>query len=169
MKKVSILLLILAFFAPLATIDAQQRGSKEDRERWFKEMREYKHNFLIKKLDLTPEQQPEFFAIYDAMESETHKIHHETRKLQRELKKKGDAANDIEYEKAAEALFELKSKQGEIELKYFDQFKKVLSKKQLFMLKDVEDKFTRHIMKQQNRHKASKEKQNRKKENKDND
>ncbi|MBQ7041335.1 MAG: hypothetical protein IJN66_01315 [Muribaculaceae bacterium] len=156
MKRLSILFIIISLFAQLSTVDAQKKQSKEERQQWFKEMREYKHNFLIKELALDKEQQETFFPIYDAMEDETFKLHHGTRKLQRELSKKDADVTDIEYEKAAEALFELKYKEAQIELKYFEQFKNVLTKKQLFLLKKAEDKYTRHLMRQHDKHKKNK-------------
>lgn len=162
MKRLSILFLIISLFAQLSTIDAQKKQSKEERQQWFKEMREYKHNFLIKELDLDKEQQEAFFPIYDAMEDETFKLHHGTRKLQRELSKKEADVTDIEYEKAAEALFELKYKEAQIELKYFEQFKSVLTKKQLFLLKKAEDKYTRHLMKQHDKQKKNRSKKEKK-------
>ena len=156
MKKISIIILALMFFASFSTIDAQKKPSKEGRQQWFKEMREYKHNFLSKELDLDDNQKEAFFKIYDAMEDETFNLHHGTRKLQRELIKKEADVTDIEYEKAAEALFELKYKEAQIGLKYFEQFKTVLTKKQLFLLKKAEDKYTRHLMKQHDRQKKNK-------------
>ena len=162
MKRLSILLLIISLFAQLSTIDAQQKRSKEERQQWFKEMREYKHNFLIKELDLDKEQQEAFFPIYDSMEDETFKLHHGTRKLQRDLSKKDADVTDIEYEKAAEALFELKYKEAQIELKYFEQFKNVLTKKQLFLLKKAEDKYTRHLMRQHDKQKRNRSKKDKK-------
>lgn len=158
MKRISLFIFLITSLALSAVADNHQKPSKENREQWFKEMREFKHNFLIKELDLTKEQQNAFFPIYDAMENECHKVHNETRKLQRDIKKKkGDEVTDIEYEKAAEALFELKNRESQIELKYLPQFKEILTPKQLFMFKEVEDKFTRHLMKQRNKHSNKKD------------
>jgi Spy/CpxP family protein refolding chaperone len=162
MKRLSILLLIVSLFAQFSTIDAQKKRSKEERQQWFNEMRQYKHNFLIKELELNEKQQKAFFPIYDAMEEETYKLHHGTRKLQRELSKKDADVTDIEYEKAAEALFELKYKEAQIELKYFEQSKNVLTKKQLFLLKKAEDKYTRHLMRQHDKQKKNRNKKEKK-------
>ena len=162
MKRLSILLLIVSLFAQFSTIDAQKKRSKEERQQWFNEMRQYKHNFLIKELELNEKQKKAFFPIYDAMEEETYKLHHGTRKLQRELSKKDADVTDIEYEKAAEALFELKYKEAQIELKYFEQFKNVLTKKQLFLLKKAEDKYTRHLMRQHDKQKKNRNKKEKK-------
>ena len=37
-------------------------------------------------------------------------------------------------------------REGEIEAKYFDKFSKILTKKQLFLLKQAEVKFTREML-----------------------
>lgn len=168
MKRISILFIIIAFFAQLSTIDAQGRPSKAEREKWFKEMREYKHCFLTKELELTEDQQKEFFPLYDAMEDECHKINRDTRRLQRSImKKEASEVTDIEYEKAAEALYELKGKEAIIELNYLDKFKSVLTKKQLFLLKSAEDKFSRHLMKEHSKHSKKGKKDNDVKSDKD--
>lgn len=157
MKRFSIILLIVTLFAQASVIGAQGKPSKADKDKWFKEMREYKHNFLVKELDLTPEQQKEFFPLYDAMEDECFKVNRETRKMQRQIMKKdASEVTDIEYEKATEALFELKLKEANIEYSYLKKFGTVLSKRQLFILKHVEDKFTRHLMKEHSKHSKKK-------------
>jgi hypothetical protein len=38
-------------------------------------------------------------------------------------------------------------REGEIEAKYFEKFSKIRSKKQLFLLKQAEGKFTREMLK----------------------
>ncbi len=156
MKRNFILSFIFILIAQLSTISAQNKPSKQDREKWFQEMREYKHSFLTKELDLSEEQQKKFFPLYDAMEKETFKLNRETRHMAKNLKKSENDISDIEYEKAAEALFELKSKEGQIEMNYFNKFKDVLTKKQLFQLKGAERKFTNKIMKHHNRKKHDK-------------
>ena len=40
----------------------------------------------------------------------------------------------------------IKQKEGEIEMEYFTKFEKILSKKQLFLLKRAENKFTQSIL-----------------------
>ena len=149
MKRISILILLIASIAQFAIADSD----KGEREQWFKEMREFKHKFLAKELGLTDQQQEAFFPIYDAMDSECQKFHRETRKLQRDIKKKKDnEVTDLEYEKAAEALFELKGRENKIEQKYYPQLKAVITPRQLFLLKGAEDKFMRHLMNHRQKH-----------------
>lgn len=80
----------------------------------------------------------------------------ETRKLEKDVKKKGDSATDAELEKAAEARAELKAKQGALEKEYFQKFKKVLTPEQLFKLGDTEKEFARKLMESNKRHKVKK-------------
>lgn len=117
-----------------------------DREKWFKEAREYKHQYLIKELDLTKTQQREFFPLYDQMDDEMIKIQQETRQMEKRIKSLGDKASDLDYEKATDALYEAKEKEANIEKKYLTEFRKVLTPEQLFKLKGAERKFMRELM-----------------------
>lgn len=128
-------------------------GTQEDRRKWFREMTQYKHEFLAKELDLTKEQEAKFFPVYDKMENETRELNRQARKMEKSVEEKGDKATELEYEKAAEALQELKGKESAVEMRYFAEFKTILSKKQLFRLKQAERKFTHTIM---NHHRAPK-------------
>lgn len=151
MKRCSTLILLILAFAFSLTVNAQQhRPTPEERERWFAEMRNYKHQFLTENLDLTKEQQAEFFPIYDAMDDELLKLNRETRQLERKIRK-SESVSDIEYETAAHALFELGKKESEIRLQYFDKFKGILTPKQLFQLMKVERDFTKNIMQEHHR------------------
>lgn len=150
MKRFIILTFIFAFFAT-SYVYAQGRNNDANRREWFKEVRQYKHDFLTKELSLSEDQQDKFFSIYDAMEEEIHNAQHETRSLAWKIRKSESEISDLEYEKAAEAQFELKGKESQIEMKYFPLFKDVLSKKQLFLLKNAEQKFTREIMNKHSR------------------
>lgn len=147
MKRYITLLLVLILFAPMSHIEA--KGGKKDREKWFAQMREYKHNFIVKELGLSQEQQEKFLPIYDKMEDEIFKVSSETRQLEKKVS--GGNATDVEYEAAAKAIIELKQKESTIEMRYFEQFKTVLSSKQLFELKKAERKFANQLMKKRNK------------------
>ena len=155
MKRFIILTFIFAFFAT-SYVYAQGRNNDANRREWFKEVRQYKHDFLTKELNLSEDQQDKFFSIYDAMEEEIYNAQHETRSLAWKIRKSESEISDLEYEKAAEAQFELKGKESQIEMKYFPQFKDVLSKKQLFLLKHAEQKFTREIINKHSRMRTNK-------------
>lgn len=148
MKRILFIILVVAFFAPINSTVAKDK-KKADRKEWFAKVREHKHDFIEDELDLTDAQETKFFLIYDAMEDELLKLQRETRKLERQVADK--KATDVEYDAATKAIIELKKKEADIELKYFDKFKTVLSSKQLFELKRAEKKFTRKIMNAHNK------------------
>ncbi len=150
MKRLTLISLILALFVSFSSY-AQQPGERRqrpvERKEWFKELRQYKHDFLTKELKLTKEQQESFFPLYD----ETRDIEHRVRNTKGEI-------SDLEYEKASEAMFEIKGKEADIEMKYYPKFKKALTPKQMFMLKIAERKFTNELMMQHSRMRAGKHK-----------
>lgn len=148
MKRILIVILIIATFAPFMCVEAK-KNRKPDKKEWFAKMRQHKHDFIEDELDLTDEQEDKFFPMYDAMEDELHKLNRETRKLEKQVADKN--ATDVEYDAASKAIIELKKKEADIELKYFDKFKTVLSSKQIFELKRAEKKFTRKIMNAHNK------------------
>ena len=150
MKKIA-LSLILILSTIILPLSAQTRPSGREREVWMKEMQQYKNDFIAKKLVLTDEQKAKFLPLYTTMDEEIRKAQGETEKLYRQTLKKDSKATDLEYEKASEAVYELKGRENEIEMKYFKEFKQILTPRQLFQLKDAERDFTRELMKQHRR------------------
>lgn len=136
--------LIILFIATVASSAlAQPRPTPENRERWKSELRNYKHDFMVRELDLSRDQQSKFFPLYDQMEDSIEQINTDTRELEKRI---GDDASDIETEAAARALFEQKSREGQLELEYFDSFKTILTPRQLLKLKSAERQFMRRLM-----------------------
>lgn len=152
MKKIA-LSLILVLSVIILPLSAQaQRPTGREREVWMKEMQQYKNDFIAKKLVLTDEQKGKFMPLYNSMDEEIRKAQEEAEQLYRQTLKKGEKATDLEYEKAAEAIYELKGRENAIEMKYFKDYKQILTPGQLFQLKDAEREFTRELMKQHRRH-----------------
>lgn len=139
------LLIVSLVFATGSTY-AKQRISDEQREEWLDELREYRHKFFRKELNLNRDQETKFFQVYDRMDAELIKIGEETREMERKTLN-NTQATDTEMETVARALFEQKKREAEVELKYFDQFKEILSKRQLLKLKEVERKFNATLLK----------------------
>ncbi len=142
------ILLILTVIFGSINISAQTNkpAKSKSRSEWFNEMSRYKAQFIASELKLSEEQKQKFVAAYEKMENESAKTAREARKMEKEVREKGDNATDLELEKAAEALTELKLKQARTEQAYFQQFKSILTPRQLFNLSSAERKFTRKIM-----------------------
>lgn len=152
MKRIFGILITLCIASQLFCSWAQrtQKLSNEDREKYLIEMRNSKHEFLTKELQLTREQQNAFFPIYDEMDDELNKINTETRELEQTINA-NPKATDKEVENAARTVFEQKQREGAVEAAYFNRFKNILKPKQLLKLKDAERKFTRKLVKQHKR------------------
>lgn len=149
MKYIKILLL-LAILSPLNILaDKPEDGPKKNHERteWFRKLKEAKHNYLTKELDLTEAQQDDFFRLYDAKERERHAAERKVRTLEKEVKRKGDSATDEDYNRAIAAQYESNHEMARIESKYEQEFRKVLTKRQLFKLRRAEFGFQRKLMK----------------------
>lgn len=138
MKRLfSIMMLVLA----LTSVAMAQNG----RTKFATDMYQAKHEMIIRELGLTQTQQKQFMPIYEQMEREIYQVNRNARMLAAEVEKMKNPS-DRDYEAAASALSNTRVQEGEIEAKYFEKFSKILSKKQLFQLKQAEAKFTREML-----------------------
>lgn len=138
MKRiVTILSLVLA----IALVSPAQNS----RTKFATDMYQAKHEMIIEELGLTPSQQKQFMPLYEQMEREVYEVNRNARALAAEVEKKKNPS-DRDYEVAASALSNTRVQEGNIEAKYFEKFSKILSKKQLFQLKQAEAKFTREML-----------------------
>ena len=138
MKKiVSILILALAITA--------SASAQNGRTKFASDMYQAKHEMIIQELGLTQTQQKQFMPLYEQMEREVYEVNRNARALAKEVENKKNPT-DRDYEAAASALSNTRMREGEIEAKYFEKFSKILSKKQLFQLKQAEAKFTRQML-----------------------
>ena len=133
--------MIIALLALTATVSAQGNS----RSRFSTDMYQAKHEMIIRDVGLTQTQQKQFMPLYEQMEREIYQVNRNARTLAAEVEKKKNPT-DKEYEAAASALSNTRVQEGEIEAKYFEKFSKILSKKQLFLLKQAEAKFTREML-----------------------
>lgn len=145
-RFVAVALLIALSFAGIASFAQPKRQNDEEkRKEWMTEMRSFKHEFFKKELGLNREQENAFFKAYDQMDDELIKIGEETRSLERKITSDPEAS-ETEMESAARTLFEQKKKEADVELKYFEEFKTILNKRQLLKLKETERRFNRALL-----------------------
>lgn len=150
-----ILIAITLILSALTTTHAQKHEDTARHRQWMQEMTQAKAEFVAKDLKLSDEQSAKFIQLYKSMCAETGKLAAETRRLEKEVSNKSNAS-DVEYEKAAEAVYEFRGKENAIEMRYFNQFKSILSKQQLFKIKSAERKWNKELMKQHRHNKRQK-------------
>ena len=138
----------IAFAAMLllsATPAMAKDNTNANRSQWTQEMLDYKHDFIAEQTEMTQAQRDKFMPIYEAMEKEVFAVHRTAREQAKKISGT-NKASDQDYANAARAMSQVKVKEGEIEGRYFDKFSKILSKKQMFQLKQAELKFTRQML-----------------------
>ena len=143
--------LVLALALPAFAQKQHNKGQKRpDKKEWLAKMKEFKQEFLTRELQLTAKQQKEFLPLYDKMQMERHNAEKNLHKSEEAIEKKGDKVTDAEYDKVIEAQYNLDQQLNAIDKKYIAQFRKVLTRKQVFKLRKAEMNFKRTLMEQRN-------------------
>lgn len=122
---------------------AQHKHGK-GKENIGKELLEFKIKYLAQEMDLKGEQQQRFAELYGKMTSEKRNIYRSAHQLQKKVKKDAKAT-EADYAKATEAMAQAKIKEGEIDKKYEDSFKKFLTSKQIYQMKQAESEFRKKL------------------------
>lgn len=159
MKLLRLLLIPAMAFAIISAslpAKAEEPAPPSPRDRWMQEYRQYKHDFLIKEIGLTQEQQDEFFPLYDEMQQSIININREAKEAEDAMTSRTDIPTDEEYTAVAKLLSEAKGKEAIVEIDYFEKFSKILTPKQLFELKRAEDRFSRSMLMHHKRQKPRK-------------
>lgn len=153
MKHVKLLVLVLITLfgvVPVAAQKQQQRGQRPDKKEWLAKMREAKHEFLAKELQISDVQKKDFFAVYDKTEDARWKVEQEVRQCQKAVEQKGDAATDAELDALIDNQFQMEERMSKIDQESLPQLRKVLTRRQLSRLKHAERKFNRKLMEHRN-------------------
>lgn len=140
--------ILLALIISTSAVQAvcADNGNAKSSTNWTSNMLELKHQFLIEETGMTKSQQEQFLPLYEAMEKEIYQTNKDARSIASKVSSARRGVSDSQYEQAADALSNVKVREGEIEEKYYDRFSKILSKKQMFLLKRAETRFTRNML-----------------------
>lgn len=136
MKKFILFITLLAVTVSLAS--AQHK--KGDRTAMRQEVHEYKLKYLAQEMELTPEQEKSFVEVYNQMWDEKSRLYKEKKENERKLKNAKNVS-DAEYTAANKAMSDIKGREAAIDKKYEAQFAKFLSPKQIYKMREAEDKF----------------------------
>lgn len=148
--KILILMLTVLFAIPTF---AQKHH--EDREARYKEMMEFKLKTLADELDLNDSQRKQFNEVYMQMETERRAIFKKIKETEKSIASKQDAS-DAEYEKASREISAYRDQMIQVDKKYEEKFASFLTKKQIYKLKEAEDKFMEKMRKCRDKRKKEK-------------
>lgn len=148
---------LLILLTLLISVVPAMADNKEPSADKLKELREFKIKYLIQEMELPTDKQAEFTKLYTQYESERISLFKELHQRAKSVKNNANAT-DTDYSLAAEAIATARTREGELEAKYFQKFKAMLTPKQLYQLKRSEQKFERKLgeMKHQNKGKNKK-------------
>lgn len=144
MKKI-VYIVIITLLAGVLPGYAQDKP-KKSRAEMHKEMVEFKTKYIAQEMELTDEQKEKFAPLYEQMDRERWQLFRETRALEKKLKN-DKTTTDADYEAAVKAMNQAREKGAEIDKNYNEKFKKFLSAKQLYKMKEAEDAFNQRMMK----------------------
>ncbi len=155
----SIFSLIIAFVIfPFVSAFAQQEAgdsvkTNDSRRKWLNDVKDYKYQMLEREAQMTEEQAEEFFPLYQEMENKVFMVNLEARRMEMQISDGFDNATDDDFRQAAQALSNVKVREAEIEQEYYPQFARILSDKQMFLLKRAETHFATDMLRHYNRSK----------------
>lgn len=139
MKKY--LLLLIFFLGVSAVAAAHPHGGKPDAGK-LKELRDYKIKFLAQEIELSDDQKPKFVEVYNKLADERVANFEKMRAAEKKLK---GNLSDAEYKTQMDIVSEAKVRDAQIVKDYDAKFEKFLSAKQMYKMKEAEEKFRKRM------------------------
>lgn len=151
-----LLTLLLSFLGfSIAFADGKKDKSKDE---IFREVQEFKMNYLAKEMDLNNDQKTKFFDLYREMTLKRRECMKNARHLERKLRKM-ENPTEADYQAATEAMSKARTEDAAIEKEYAEKFSQFLTQKQIFKMKEGEEAFRKKMEEmKRNSHSKSKNK-----------
>lgn len=147
------LILILTFILSLGlVVRAGEQTPPNGNHKMWKEIHEYKLKFLAQEIELKDSQKSEFIETYNALSEQKKKNFLELKALESKL---NDDSTDTQYKEITDKIASLKIKDAQLEKEYDEKFAKFLTAKQIYKMKQAEEKFRKKMreMHQKRKHK----------------
>ena len=141
-------LFFITFGACSVAISASAYAQKEKQRPHFdKEAYYAKRNaYITAEVGLTPQEAAEFIPLCNELQEKLFEVGRECRKLTRDIGQEKDGS-DADYLKAIDECVNVNMMQAQLELEYYEKFKKILSPKKLYKYRRAEGMFAREFMK----------------------
>ena len=117
-----------------------QEDDAAKRDKIYREVQEFKMNYLAQEMDLSEDQKKKFIEVYEEMNESRHQCFKEAMHMDRKLKKDKDASEE-DYAKVTEAFSKANAQWAEMEKAYNEKFSEFLSQKQIYKMKEAENSF----------------------------
>lgn len=136
MKKIYILAFMLLFLIKL--------GNAQEKRR--EEIESFRVAYFTRQLNLTSEEAKKFWPVYNEMQTEIQKLQKERRNRHRDLRDNEENISDAELEKSINEEMASRQKELDIEKKYHERFKQILSMKKLAIFYRAQEGFKRELL-----------------------
>lgn len=132
-KNILFILLTILFAIPSF---AQKKSHQEKK----KEIIEFKTNFIADEMELKDDVRKKFIEVYTQMENERRAVFKQMKQIEKDIKNNKNAT-EADYDKATKETNQAKRKMADIEASYEKKFATFLTKKQIYKMKEAEEKF----------------------------
>lgn len=136
--------------AAIAIILSLTAAAQSDPARYRVELRNYKHEHLVRELDLSPRQAREFFMVYDAMEDSLEAFNDSVRAVEAEALALTDPTEQ-EIIRANTIIYSQIHREASIQQNAYNRIAEILTPKQMLRLKPAERSFNQTLMRQHRR------------------
>lgn len=110
------------------------------REEMFRQVQEFKINYLSQEMELTEAQKAKFIPIYEEMSAAKRKCYEKARNMDKKLRH-SSKASDEDYRQVRDAYNEAQAKWNKEEATYNQKLAEFLSYKQLYRMQEAENNF----------------------------
>lgn len=124
------------------------KETRKERPSW-SELEKEKRNFLVEFIELTEEEQKDFWTWYDALCEERWSIHTKFRKMIKEIeaKKKDRTIEEADFKRLNDLNIELNIERQQTEKNYYLKLEKILSPQKISRFYEAENRFKERILK----------------------
>jgi len=136
MKKIYIIAFVFLSFFKIAEAQENRR----------EEIESFRIAFFTRQLNLSSEEAKKFWPVYNEMQAEMQKLQKDRKNRHREIKDNQDNLSDAELEKLINDEMSSRQKELDIEKKYHDRFKQILSMKKLAIYYRAQEGFKRELI-----------------------
>lgn len=140
--------IIFTIFATFCLLSSFTLAAQEGDRKGFdwEDFQAKRNAFITKELNLSPQEAKAFLPLSNEFQKKLFELGKDCRKDSRTLYQK-ENPTDSEYLRVVDDCINTKLREAQLEKEYFDQFRKILSPKQLFLYQGAEGKFAREYMK----------------------
>lgn len=140
MARKILVLMVTALCFTMGAFAYSDKQKGKDPEKMWKELQEFKLKFLAQEMELKDEQKDRFIELYNEMSEKRRDVMMRAWNVERKVKK-NTAATEDDYRDASQAMQKARDEDSAIEKSYDEKFSQFLSSKQIYKMKDAEQKF----------------------------